>query len=75
MQRECEVEPMLVQLRNLRYSNGTWSSEMTQRQPLTNAEKQKRHRERRKPEHERLRNQLLEAQEEIAPEVRLWQRD
>ena len=35
------------------------------RAPLSNAKKQRRHRERRKAERERLRNQLLEAQEEI----------
>ena len=38
---------------------------MTKRAPLSNAKKQRRHRKRRKAERERLRNQLLEAQEEI----------
>ena len=39
---------------------------MKQHPPLSNAEKQRRWRERCKAERERLRNQLLEAQEEIA---------
>ena len=38
---------------------------MTKRAPLSNAKKQRRHRKRRKAERERLRNQLLEAQEGI----------
>ena len=39
---------------------------MTKHPPLSNAEKQRRHRERRKAERERLRNQLLELEQEIA---------
>ena len=49
---------------------------MKQHPPLSNAEKQRRYRERRKAERERLRNRLLgSGAGDRPPEAQRWQRD